>query len=237
MGVAEGTIGTTVETEGQKTPVSSAEIPAKSANEVSPPKSYTQEDIDKAVQRALSSAGRDFKGLTDIKKSVDAAVSSAQQLLERAEARQRELDQRELDAVKENPDMLALIREKQALRNERLTIEREKASRVAEEAKIASEVTEARQVKIQVQIDAIVAEQKIDPNKLGELIDDTVSIERIAKIASALPKVVTQTPRSDSGDTHGGAAPTILQIRQDYIAGKIPASKYAEECIKRGIYP
>ena len=204
-------------------------------------KTFTQTDVDamvaKARSDALAAAGRDAKGLSETKKTVDAAVASAQQLLERAEARQAEIDQRELEAVRDDPDRFQLIKERQLIRAERAALEKEKAIKASEDAKIISELEEGRQTKRQMAINAIATEHGIDSEKLGDLIDDSMSIERVRKIALALPKVVRETSQSDKGETQGGVAQTEMQIKQDYITGKINMTERMNKLIAIGVNP
>jgi len=204
-------------------------------------KTFTQAELDaqvtKAKSDALAAAGRDFKGLSEAKKAIDNATATAKALLDRAEVRQKELDERELETVRDDPDRLQILRDRQSIRRERMALEKEKADRSAEEAHLTAELNEGRQSRRQSQISEIVQAQRIDQNKLADLIDDNMSIDTITKIASALPKVVTNTPRSDTGGTSGGVAQNALEIKQDYIAGRITQEQRSERLKAIGVNP
>jgi hypothetical protein len=201
--------GATQAGQADNTTLPAGSPPASTANAGTPatPKTYTEEDINKAVQAALTKAGRTAAKERDIE-AREAKLKEAEEAREAAE----------LESVKNDPSKLDVLKEKQRIRKERAELEQAKALLEAEKTQHAERLTKAEQFERQQSITVIATEFKGDAKiltaKADELgITDPARIKALAK--TLWPGVVvpanTQNPNPAivfNGVTNGGGVDT-----------------------------
>lgn len=198
-----------------------------------------KERVDKLMEKvrsdSLAELGRVRKAADEaIKKATSEATKVYQELI-----KQREVE--DLEAVKDEPDKVATIRERQARRQKETELVEvqtklnEANTRLQELATREAETTKEKSTR------EIAERLKVNPTRLAELVKFTDgSIEAIEEIAKEMPKlnpIPSRSIRPDSSETAGGTAKTKTQIQQDYIGGKINAVQYAEKMKASGFTP
>jgi len=151
----------------------------------------------KAVSDALAKAGRTAKQL----EQKEAGFTARQTELD---ARQKALDDAELEAIKGDPDLEAQYRRKQdfAKREKALAADRQKLEQEKLEHQGRLDAADATEKEIQIW--EIAQKHGVDANALKELnLDTPEQIESVAK-AMAAGKPVTPIVKPDSGKTTGG---------------------------------
>ena len=193
-----------VNTSGQKEETSKAE-----------PETFTQKDMEEATRKSSSDA---LAELGRFKKINADLIKSSQVLQERQERKDREADEAELEANRDKPDVLSVIKERTARRlaeNELSLVRQdlsEKEERLKEVEKKEGESTKERNAR------EVATRLGVDPKILGRLAQLTDgSIGEIEKEAKGLPKVAeAKDPlKVDSGKTMGGGEKTDEQKLKD----------------------
>lgn len=200
---------------------------------------YTQEQVDKAVRDARTAVMADIgRQKAEAEKALKAATAAQERL---AKLEQERLEA-ELEAAKDQPDRIKLIRESQ--RRKDLESKLEKAETELNEHKariteLSQKETESKKVTASQQIATRLNVDPVMLAKLAKFTDGTA--EAIEEIAQSLPKIQPQNPaptfRPDSNRTSGGVSQTILDVKKDYIAGKINAVQRAEKLRALGETP
>lgn len=157
-----------------------------------------KERTTKAVSDALATAGRTAKGFEGREATVKARE-------EAAEARQKVLDDAELEAIKGDPDLETQYRRKQeqATKERALVADRQKLEQ--EKTQHKADIDAANASKKEIVIKEIALKYGVDANALKELnLDTPEQIEATAK-AIAAGKPATPGGEPDSLKTKGGA--------------------------------
>lgn len=190
-----------IEKTTQGTP-SAKEAPPSGKEKTTPketPQTYTEDQVDKTVQAALTKAGRVAKTLEqreiDIKAHEDAVT-----------AKQEALDAAELERVKEDPDALAAYKDKKARKKERDDLAQERAQLERDKAEHAAEIQAAREAQKEITIWQVASAKNIDPMRLKTL-SDKFSIEGKEKLEELADEIGSgKTDKQidvDSGMTTG----------------------------------
>ena len=223
----------------QGTP-SEKEAPPGGSEETTPKKeakTHTDAEVNKAVQVALTKAGRDDKLLTDKEAALNAqqeAINARQAEIDEAE---RQRDAAELAAAKGDPELLRVYQDKQVqkrevagittqkgdLKKEREALDRDKAEHEAE-------IKAARETMLEVKVWQIATKYKVDPVALKNL--NLPTAEQIEEVAKVMPKLgeaeATEELTPDSNVTSGGQGePTQEQLE------KYSMAQYAAYVAKR----
>ena len=159
----------------------------------------------KAVSDALATAGRTAKKF----EGREAAIKARE---EAAEARQKAIDDAELDAIKGDPDLEAQYRRKQeATKREKALAEREQ-KQTQKEIEHQADIDAANASKREIAIWEIAQKYGVDANALKELnLDTPEQMESVAKAMAAGKAAPGSEP--DSGKTIGGmGTPTLEQL-------------------------
>jgi len=153
-------------------------------------KTYTQEELDRAIHAARSQAGRDAKSL----ELRDQALTSREKALKE---REEKLEAAELEGLKNDPQKLDIHQQRKALREERAALEKEKAEHQAE-------IEAAREIQRELDIWEIGEKYALDPQMLKDLNLPLDQTEAVAKrLSEARPKE-TKEIKTDSSVTSGG---------------------------------
>jgi len=176
------------------------------------PQTFTKESEKKAIDDALSAAGRDAKSITEKTTEAQKILESAQKtrtdVLAEQERWQTERNEAEKEAAKEDPDALKSVQERQRQRAKDAELARKtqelsaRETKVAEAEKKESESTKernAREIATRLGVDSKLLV------KLAKLTDgSTEAIEAEAKILPT--KGEPKTPlKTDAGTTTGGS--------------------------------
>jgi len=165
---------------------------------------FTSEQVAEQVRKAKSDALADVGRL---RTSADNAVKAAQAAEGRITQMLKEQEERELEAVKDNPDGISAIRERQKRRQleSELTTARTELNDKSEKLKgyEASESKSTQERKAR----EIASRLGVDAERLLGIVKFTDgSAEAIEEIAKELPKIGVKPPlKSDSGGGSGSA--------------------------------
>ena len=180
-------------------------------------KTYTEKDIEKAVQVALTKAGRDAKALAD----KEATLNTEKEAVDTAKAEiaeiQKQIDEAELEAARGDPDKLKELQAKKSykaklaeLDTKNKELQKREADLNRREAEHEAEIQAAKETQREITIWQIAQEKSVDPVRLKTLaekfnIEGKENLEELAnEIASGKPE--GETLKVDSGATSGGKA-------------------------------
>ncbi len=203
--------GTETKQDAKQTSPSAAPSAAKQETPATP-KTFTESDVQKAVNDALAKAGREAKSIetarTEIAKR-EADIRKAEQDRELAE----------LESVKDKPEELSIIQRKQKLAADIRAHNAEAEKKQQEWAAHEVELAELKATKYEMSVFAVAEKNGVSADllkaKATELgITDTAGVEKLAAI---MPKKMAP-PTTDSGKTMGGGT-TPEKARDKISAG------------------
>lgn len=172
-----------------------------------PEKAYNKESETKAISDALSKAGRTDKELTDKAQKAETLLAEATKIKETAVGEQsrvrKEKDEREMEAAKDQPQVLDQIQKRQKLQvRETELSERELKLKDGEKARqeALDELAGAKREKNALEV---AIKHGVPFEKLLKFTDG--SIEQMEELAQSLPKQGGQKAslKADSGKTVG----------------------------------
>ena len=180
------------------------------------PKTYSEESEKKAVSDALSAAGRDAKTITEKTAEAERILQDAKRIGEEAKEQRKKKDAAERESVKDDPDALTSLAEKQRQRDvaTELTEREEKVKQDEESVKADKE--QAR-IQTRTQLAAEVAVAKgVNMDALLKLTQED-SREAMEATAELLPKKEEKQPlKTDSGETIGGEKTPEQKLKARY---------------------
>mgnify|MGYP000337451006 CR=1 FL=1 len=188
-------------------------------------KTYTQEEVDKAINDALAAKGRDAKRLSEW----EASLKSQQLEIEATKAdiaeMQRRMDEAELEAARYDPDKLKEYQARKSIKDQMAELEKARKDLKRQQDELArskaeheAEVEAARKATLEIKLWEIAARYEVDPSLLKDLNPQTEEqAEKIAKRLSGLTKKPEGEKAKefipDSGVTIGaGGTPTTEQL-------------------------
>ena len=203
----------------QGTP-SEKEAPPGGSEETTPKKeakTHTEAEVNKAVQVALTKAGRDDKVLTD----KEAALNTQQEAINARQAeideQERQRDAAELVAAKGDPDLLRVYQDKQVQKREvagitalKADLKRQQAEIDRSKAEHEVEIKAAREATMERKIFEIAAEEEVDPMDIKKAMEELnlTTVEQAKSVAKRLAAKKPETTKTkitvDSGVTSGG---------------------------------
>ena len=220
----------TLPTDSGHTPAEGSGTPPAEA-----PKTYTEEEVQKAIQDSLREHGRKAKKEeTGRIAGLEAQIAS---LNDRMIALQKERDEAERSKYEGNPEGLSLWEEKRKLREERTAFLRDKQALEKQRQDLEEELKEAKDLKVHKQAVEIAKDYTgVDPADLVELTDG--SRERMEALAKRLgkPKEVKVPPpakgetKPDSGASKGTVSDT--EFLKMYAQGKSNDHLRAQKLMK-----
>ncbi len=168
---------------------------------------YSKESQKKAVDDALSAAGRDAKSITDTKATAEKLLENAKNVSEKAVEAQKtwqsQRDEEELEINKDKPDAIARIKDRQ------------KQDKVKSDLAKRTQELDERESNLKPQLDEV-ATNKRERNALEVAIKYNVayeqllkftdgSVEQMEELAKSLPKKGDSAQLNpDSNDSVGG---------------------------------
>lgn len=185
------------------------------------PETFTREARDKAVQDALSVAGRTAK-----------AFEAREQRVKDSEAKavlkQKERDDAELEAAKDDPAELTLVQRRQQVKARELASEAKERDITAREVIAQEKEDAAKATQFEIKVFDIATKYELKPDMLKELgITDIDQLEKVAKVLST--KVATGP---DPGGTIGGGV-SDADFLENFGNGSIPYTKDNAERAKK----
>lgn len=194
-------------------------------------KTHTAETEKKAVDDALSAAGRDAKSISDKAAEAEQILTGAKKTRDNVLAEQERWqgvrDEAEREFHKDDPDALKSLNEKIRQRNEAAKLATERTELDGREAKHQETVTsDLEQIRVfkRTQLAAEVAVAKgVDLDSILKLTTED-SREAMEATANLLTKGTTAL-KTDSSTTIGGGR-SFKQLEQDYADGKVTIAEY-----------
>lgn len=173
-------------------------------------RTYTKAELEKAVNDALSAAGRDAKSISQKMDEANRILTEATTLkaeVMAAQAKwQEEKDRAELEAVSHDPDAMSAVQLRQSLRAKEAELLKDRAEldkKLKEHEDAIAEVAKFKREKTAIEI---ATKHNVEVAPLLEHTDG--SPEKMEALAQLLPKKgQQQTPpavKADSGVTAGG---------------------------------
>ena len=182
---------------------SEKEAPPSGKGEITPketPQTYTQDQVDKTVNAALTKAGRDAKSFEQRENAIKAQEDANK-------AKQAERDAAELAEAQGDPDKMAVYQSKQTEKQRKTGLDAREAALTKSEAEHAEEIRIAKETQQEIAIREIATEHKVDPVKLKNL-STKFNIEGKEQLAELAEEIASGKPdpniNPDSGNTTGG---------------------------------
>lgn len=191
---------------------------------------YTAGELAKAVLDAKTSVLADANRL---KAEADKALKTAQASQKRVDEMLRAQEAAELEANRDDPAELKRIRAEQSRKKAESEAAEVRAQLEDANARLAEREAKDKERERESSAREIATRLRVDPARLTKLAKFTDgSTEAIEEIAKDLPKLTNRegeefTP--DSNRSHGGSAQTEMDIRKDYIGGRITAVQRDEK--------
>ena len=186
-------------------------------------KTYTEEDLDKAIRKDRIVRGRDDKSLSNR----ETAIKAREDAIAESE-RQREAA--ELEEARNDPDKLAVYQSKQAERQRTKKQDERDTAQDKREAEHEAEINAAREAQKEITIWQVASAKNIDPVRLKNLsekfnVEGNEKLEELAgEIASGGPenpaKKLTPDPLLTSGGKASSEGKTSRQIYADNFRDK-----------------
>ena len=181
------------------------------------PEPITKKDVEKAVSDALSAAGRDAKTITEKTAEAERILQNAKRIGDEAKERQKKRDEAAREAVRDDPDALKSLEEKQRQRDEAAKLVNERAELDADKESVKADKEQVR-VQKRTQLAAEVAVEKgVNMDALIKLTQED-SREAMEATAELLPKTGETKPplKTDSGTTTGGEKSPEQKLKDRY---------------------
>ena len=194
------------------------------------PKTHTEADVTKAVSDALSAAGRDAKSISDKATEAERILGDAKKMQTDIQAErerwQKDKDEAELESVRDDPDALKSLGERQRQRNEATKLATREKELDEREAKHKERLEKADKADVKERATEIATRHTVDVASLIKFTDG--SAEAMEELAQQLPKKGEPKPplRTDTGRTIGGTgdlsglSPTERKKERERIAYK-----------------
>ena len=191
-----------------------------------------QERERKVKSDALSEVGK-------LRKAADDALKAAQKASEHLARMQRDQEEAELAAAKDEPSQVVVIRARQQLRQKENELAQMRESLEGANSKLTELTTKEQEVAKGRVAEEIADRLKVDAATLKRLAKYTDgSEEAIEAIAQHLPPGKELLPfRPDSNLSRGGSTPSVMDVRKKFIAGEIDSVQYEEKLKALGARP
>ncbi len=194
---------------------------------------YTQDQLEKAIREAKTSVMADARRF---QVEGEKALKAAQDARDRLAQLERDREEAELEAAKDEPDKLRAIRLTQELRQHKADLAKARDELAAKDAKLIDLTAREQEELRKVTVKEVAAKTGVSASLLAKLAKATDgTAEAIEDIAKDLPKEAHLRP--DSNRSLGGTSQSKTQVMQDYTSGKINTVQYAEKMRALGEEP
>lgn len=167
-------------------------------------KTYTEEDLQKVVQAALTQAGRDAKSLTQKERELATRTKTIEQQERELTQWRQQKEQAELEQARSDPNLLSAYQAKQMIREKETQIVQERARLESERAQMNDQMAELNKMVAEHTANTLAPGTTLTAEELMELSDSKP--ERMRTLARKFPKQGASTAppsRPDSGMTLG----------------------------------
>jgi chromosome segregation ATPase len=180
------------------------------------PETFTKADLEKARSDALAEKGREVKEVSEKLKSVSTERDSLQQKLDDhktiVDDLQKRIDDLELQAVGDDPDAKAALRQKKEAKREAESLVKKAREQLVEvtkrEEQAKADLDAANKAKLEVHISKLSTKYGVNEDWLSGLnVSDPTILEQIAEKAGKRvedSKTKKEPIKPDSGETLGG---------------------------------
>ncbi len=174
------------------------------------PQTYTKESEAKAIEDALSAAGRGAKTITDLKAEAKEILETAQgvrvKVKEERDLWQNHRDEADREAVKEDPAALKSVQERQRQARKATELTERTQELDAKEAKQKEKLEKADKIEAKARASEIATKHNVDAESLTKFTDG--SREAMEELAQKLPTLGEKKKplKTDSSTTEGGGA-------------------------------
>ena len=196
---------------------------------------YTKDQVDKMLRDARTAAMADVGRMkTEAEKALKAASAAA----DRLKQLEKEREEVELEAAKDEPDRLTMIRTRQQMRQREAELAQAREELNATKTTLTELQSQRAESQKEINAREIAARLGVDLSRLVKLAKFTDgSAEAIEDLAKDLTK--NQDFHPDSNRGNGGNTRSALEIRKDFIAGKYSNNpeKYEQDLKAVGARP
>lgn len=171
------------------------------------PETFTKEQAQKQVSDALAAAGRDAKSLETRGKDLDAREVNLKAEQERITQWQKERDAEQLEAARDNPQLLDQVQQKRQLRDDRTKLNQDRAEFERDKAEHKGVIDAASATQREITIWDIAQKNGVDAANLKDKCDkfNLQSNEQMEEMAKTMSGTKPAEPlKPDSGETTGG---------------------------------
>lgn len=187
-----------------------------------PPRTYTEEEVKKAISNHEAAKGREWKALTERAARAEGELGTLRQEIEETRTQLTQLlqekDEMERESARNNPDLLDTYQRKQALRKQESQLKEQMRQLTQSKAQHEAELKELRDFKVKQMASEIAGRYEgVEADVLLSLTDGTPEkMEALAKVIAKSKEAEKPWPeKPDSGVTSGGGEKTLEQKLKD----------------------
>lgn len=173
------------------------------------PQTYTKDQVDKAINDALSKAGRDVKALETQRNELTQLAETINATKAEIEKARQEQEVAFMENIKSNPDAVDWVTEKKKLEDWKKTLAKQEADFNKKTLEYDAQIKSAQEAQKEINIFSVASEKKIDPQRLKTLSDKfgITDKDKLAELADEIASGQSQPGQNvhvDSGITTGG---------------------------------
>jgi len=158
-------------------------------------KTYTESEVEKALQADRIKRGRDDKSFEQRETAVKAKEDAIAE-------QERQRDAAELAEAQKDPDKLAVYQSKQTERQRARSLDERETNLARDKAEHEAEIKAARETQLEIEIWRIAETEGVDPAELKDTMNDLnlTTVEQAQSVAKRLNKKPEET--TDKKTTH-----------------------------------
>ena len=175
------------------------------------PQTYTQEQVDKAVQSSLTKAGRDAKTLETQRTELTQQAEAIEATKTEIERTKQEQEAAFMESIKNNPDAVDWATMKKGLSEKEKALKAQEATFAKKQAEYDGKIKAAEEAQKEINIFSVASAKKVDSMRLKTLSDkfgitDKEKLEELADEIIASVGTTNPTIEPDPGTTKGGSS-------------------------------
>jgi len=175
-------------------------------------KVYSEAEVEELVKQRHSKLDKRIAELEKQGSELESARQRAKEAEDRAAQVQKQIEARELEGIKDDPELVKLYQRRKELDDKAKTLDARERELSRKELQIKTESEAIAKTLRQSTISGIATKYGVEVKVLEELgIDDADRLEKVAKIIGK-PKAQPETVKPDSGLSVGGGHPTNEQL-------------------------